>query len=211
MQKAKKALVYFLFLILFIAFLNFPVPTRQGVNEAVRIFKLPLYIKVIEFLDRNYWHKVIVGEIIEGCASDKEKVLAIFNWVTANIHDVPEGFNVFDDHVLNIAIRRYGISGQKADLFTTLCVYSGIPAFLEIKCPGEGKRAAKFTLSYLLVDGEWMVFDLANNVLFKKCQQPITKDFMSKAEKQVPLYRLTYEVRKLFGYENRTKNERGLI
>ena len=72
--------------------LNIPVTSQQGVNYVVRTIKMPLYIKIIEFLDRDYHYKELAEEICQGCGSDKDKVLALFEWTHQNIkRNIPEG------------------------------------------------------------------------------------------------------------------------
>ncbi len=160
----KKVVTSILFFALMGVVLNIPVTTRQGINGVVRIYKIPFYIKTIEFMNRNYQHRRLAAEITSGCRTDKEKTMAIFDWVVKNIRKPPEGFDIFDDHVLNIIIRRYGASDQMADVFTTLCVYSGVPAMRMPVRLQDGRKA--ITLSYVLLDNKWRVFDVYRNLFF---------------------------------------------
>ena len=54
----------------FLIGLNIPVPTRQGVNYKVRVYKIPLYIKMIEFISRDYRYAQLSGEITSGKGSE---------------------------------------------------------------------------------------------------------------------------------------------
>lgn len=75
--------------------LNIPVTSQQGVNYVVRTIKMPLYIKGIEFIDRDYHYKELVKEICQGCTNDEEKVLALFEWTHQNIkRDIPEDWPI---------------------------------------------------------------------------------------------------------------------
>ena len=143
----------------FLIGLNIPVPTRQGVNYKVRVYKIPLYIKMIEFISRDYRYAQLSGEITSGKGSDKEKVMAILEWVRANIKtDFPSEWPIYDNHILNIIIRGYGASDQIADVFTTLCAYSGLPAgWARIILPDQEKS---LVLSLVKMDGKWRVFDV---------------------------------------------------
>lgn len=225
----KKILRYFLALILIAAILTFPVKTKKGINYTLTVLRIPLYVKVTEYLDRNYWYKRLTDGITAGCATDTEKVIAIFNWVMENIHRMPPGFDVIDDHTLNVIIRRYGTHDQMADAFTTLCVYAGIPAFFRSEEIQEGKR--HIILSYVLLDNKWRVFDVYRKTFFLNKAgeiasvedivsdpsiaegragareavnyedffndlKPIKEDFTSKAQKQVPILRLKYEIKR---------------
>jgi hypothetical protein len=46
--------------ILSICILNISVTTRQGVNYQVREIKFPLYLKILDFVDRHYKQKLSV-------------------------------------------------------------------------------------------------------------------------------------------------------
>lgn len=224
----RKILIFFLILGIITVILNLPVTTKQGIDGIVRTFKIPLYIKIIEFLDRDYWYRILAEEITRGSVTDKEKVMAIFNWVIDNIHKPPKGFVIFDDHVLNIIMRRYGARDQMADVFTTLCVYSGVPAFWRFESLRKGERFHYIEVSYVLLDNKWRVFDVSRNTFFLnkdgeiasledilsdisivqnkevpyedyfKNLKPINKNFISKEQKQMPLFRIIYEIQRIF-------------
>lgn len=68
-------------------------------------------------------------EITNGCTNDKDKAMAIFNWIASNIKKQPDELPVMDDHPLNIIIRGYGTRDQFEDIFTILCTYVNLPAF----------------------------------------------------------------------------------
>lgn len=229
----KKVFKFLLVPVLIVILLHIPLTTRQGINGKVRTFQMPLYIKVIEFLDRNYQYGVLSRQITEGCVTDEEKVMTIFNWVRKNIHAPPKDFTIIDDHVLNIIIRQYGTGDQMADVFTTLCVYSGVPAFWRFESlPDDTWNFT--TISYVLLNDKWRVFDVYRNIIFLndngemtsvediisdisivkrknirvkdrlyedffKGLKPIKKNFISKEQQQIPLYRIIYEVRRIFG------------
>src|SRR3990167_5775002 len=113
MKKPIRKILKFSFtLILIVLILNISVTTKQGINHEVGVLKMPLYIKIIEFIGRDYNYKSLTKEITADCITDEEKVMAIFNWVVKNIHKIPKDFDIIDDHTLNIIIRRYGASDQ---------------------------------------------------------------------------------------------------
>ena len=153
-------------LLLCAAVLNLPVSTRQGINYSVRTIKIPLYIKILELIDRDYHYRVLAKDITKGRKTDEEKVLAIFNWTHQNIKtNIPEGWPIVDDHILNIIIRGYGVHDQLADVFSALCVYAGIPAKMyEITPPGLRN---KLVVSVVYLDGTWRIFDPFHNKYFK--------------------------------------------
>ena len=142
-----------------------PVTTKQGVNFEVSSHRLPLYLKAFEFLDRDAQYRQLAREITQGAASDQERVLAVFNWTARRIQPAPEGWPVVDDHILNIIIRGYGLSDQRADVFATLVTYAGVPAFWQnVKAPGTRDGVI---LTFARVDGRWVVLDVANGLMFR--------------------------------------------
>lgn len=162
----KRVIRFLIALVLLAVFLNIPLSTKEGVNFKVRTIRIPLYIKVIEFLDRDYRYKILAKEITAGCENDEEKTIALFDWVIKNIHDTPKGFDVIDNHVLDIIIRRYGASDQKADVFTTLCLYAGLPAFWRVENIDDGSR--RIVLSYVKLSGKWCVIDVQRKIIIRK-------------------------------------------
>jgi hypothetical protein len=148
-----------------VAILNIPLTTRQGVNHELKVLKIPLYIKTIEFLDRDYRYAELAGEITKDKKTDKDKALAIFNWVVKNIHQAPGGFDIIDDHILNIIIRRYGTPDQMADVFTTLCSYAGIPVFWDM-CY-DTVHNFMYPVAFAKFDGSWYVVDCHRGEYFR--------------------------------------------
>lgn len=149
----------------FVLVANVPVATKQGVNFEVSEHRLPLYLKTFEFLDRNAQYRQLANEITLGAAKDQARVLAVFNWTARRIQPAPEGWPVVDDHILNIIIRGYGTSDQRADVFATLTTYAGVPAFWQkVKAPGTEDGVI---LTFVQVDRRWIVMDIANGFVFR--------------------------------------------
>ncbi|MBI4620222.1 MAG: transglutaminase domain-containing protein [Desulfobacterales bacterium] len=159
-SKKKSLIIISTIIALFSSFwfvINIDVSTRQGVNYVVNERTIPLYIKTFNFFHRHFEHKRLTKDIIRGSEADEEKVLAIFDWTVKNIKKVPSGMPIIDDHVLNIIIRGYGTSDQSADVFTTLCVYAGIPAAMYKISP---KNSDTYTvISIVNLRGRNLVFD----------------------------------------------------
>jgi hypothetical protein len=144
---------------------NVPVTTRQGVNFEVSEHRLPLYLKSFEFLDRNAQYRQLANEIAGAATSDEARVLAVFNWTARRIQPAPEGWPVIDDHILNIIIRGYGTSDQRADVFATLTTYAGVPAFWQsVK---EPRTRDGVIFSFVRVDRRWVVMDVADGFAFR--------------------------------------------
>ena len=143
---------------------TWPVETRRGVNFVVSTYTMPLYLKAFEFIDRSVHYERIVSSVIDGLSSDEAIVETLFDWTRLNIRETPEGWQVVDDHILNIIIRGHGMSDQQADVLTTLLTYAGVPAFWVALPKGAEQQ---ILLSFVLVDGEWRVCDVANGFLFR--------------------------------------------
>lgn len=144
---------------------NFPVTTKQGVNFEVSSRRMPLYRKAFEFLDRDAQYRQLANEITRESRSDQARVQAVFDWTARRIQPAPEGWPVIDDHILNIIIRGYGVSDQRADVFATLATYAGVPSFWrKVRVPGMD---AGIILTFSRVDGRWVVMDVAGGFMFR--------------------------------------------
>lgn len=146
------------------ALLAMPVSTRQGVDYAVTVQRLPLYVKAFRFIDRDREYRRLTGEALQGAVSETDRVLALYRWTRAHVRPVPEGFPIIDDHILHIVIRGYGQPDQAADVFSMLSTYAGLPAFwrrvrMQPKDPGV-------VLSFVRLADGWMVFDVAQGLAF---------------------------------------------
>jgi hypothetical protein len=144
--------------------LNIKVTTLQGVDYKVHTIKIPLYLKILDFMDRHYNHKQIVNRIIKNENDRQKRVMKIFSWTYHNIRKQPDELPVVDDHVWHIIVRGYGVSDQSSDVFTTLCNYAGAEAFFNSL--GEEENREKITLSFVRLDNRWYVFDPFNGVYF---------------------------------------------
>jgi hypothetical protein len=149
--------VSMILVVAFAALIFVQVPTRQGVNFKVQSYTMPLYIKIFEFIDRDFHYKRIVKAATDGKISEKDRVLAIFRWCVENIKHQPAGLPVIDDHPLNIIIRGYGVEDQFEDVFTILCTYNGIEAFYERFQIDPGNS---YSISFTKIDGKWYAFSV---------------------------------------------------
>jgi hypothetical protein len=150
------------------AILTLPLTTLQGVNYQVRAYRIPAYVKAIDFVQRHYQHDVLASRICEGIAAGADCVLALFDWTHRNIRPTPDGWPVVDDHPINIVIRGHGKSDQIADVFTTLSVYAGVPAFLKFVIEPDQRRVLVLSFAYL--GGKWVVFDVERHIAFRNRQ-----------------------------------------
>lgn len=141
------------------------VATRQGVNFQVSTREVPLAIKAMDFLSRHYHYQVLAKEITKGLGSDRERVLAVFDWTRRHVRETPAGWPVVDDHILHIIIRGHGLADQMADVFTTLSTYAGIPAFWQTVRLNEGDRRGYACFSFAHIDGRWAMFDVHHGLI----------------------------------------------
>lgn len=148
-----------------VTLLNIETTTRQGVNFEVSIIKIPIYLKVLDFFDRNYNYRNIVSKIIKKSDTPEERVMKLFSWTYNNIKRVPEGYPVVDDHVWHIIVRGYGTDDQHQDVFTTLCNYAGIDAFFDFIYSKD--KIYMRPLSFVKLNNSWRIFDSYSSLYFR--------------------------------------------
>ncbi|MFC1631097.1 hypothetical protein ACFL2I_00920 [Candidatus Omnitrophota bacterium] len=164
-KKVRWLIVLFFALAGLALLLNIKVTTKQGIDYQVQSIRIPLYLKILDFFDRHFNYIELVSRITSGSLSQQERALAIFKWTYHQIKPQPEQLPVVDDHVWSIIIRGYGAGEQSADVFTTLCNYAGMEAFYFYLPPQEGEK--KLVASFVMIDGEWSIFDLQQGAYFK--------------------------------------------
>lgn len=144
----------------------YPARYRIGTDGVVRERPIPLYAKACGYLYRDWAYRDIVREAVSGAPDDGRKAARVLSWTVTHVQrGVPPGLAVVDDHPLNIVIRGYGTDDQLQDVFTILCSYAGLPAGME-KCY-SADRSRHIVLSFVKVDGRWLVFDAARNRTFR--------------------------------------------
>ena len=159
-----KSLIILAVFALVLAVLNVHVTTRQGIDFQVQIIKVPLYLKIISFMDRHYNYKQLVKRIIKKENDQQKKVLQIFIWTYHNIKKQPKNLPIIDDHAWHIIVRGYGVSDQSCDVFSTLCNYAGLDAFFTNLSSEDNQE--KIRLSFVKLDAHWFAFDPYNGVYF---------------------------------------------
>lgn len=180
-------------------------------NYEVQEFRLPLGVKISEFLIRDYWYRRLSGEITQGIQDPEARLEAFLSWTRERIRPIPPGWPVVDDHILHIIIRGYGEEEQTADVFTTLASYAGIPSFWGAVYRGEQPRQI---LSFCLLNGRWTVWDAARGNPFRNpdgsltsvselSREPETAALahffvpkFTRPQKQMPLPRVIYEAQR---------------
>lgn len=140
-----------------------PVQRQVAVNFAVETQTLPLWVKTMEFIDRDRGLAELSGRVLDRISGDEARAMAALAWTRANIRPQPPQLPVVDDHIWHIVIRGYGLPDQQADVFTALLAYAGTPAFWTL----IGNPPDEMPLSYARVEGRWAAFDVAEGVVFR--------------------------------------------
>ena len=144
-----------------------PVSSRQAVNYQVTEFRIPLGVKISEFLLRDYWYRRLADEITREAETPEARLERLLCWTRQHIRRTPAGWPVVDDHILHTILRGYGEAEQMADVFTCLSSYSGIPAFWGVVKPGRGTKE-RLILSFAWINGRWTAWDVAREITFRK-------------------------------------------
>ena len=143
-----------------------PLSTRQGVDYRVTEYRIPAYVKAIDFLQRHLQYQILVSRICAGQPSDADCVMAIFDWTHQHIRPTPDGWPIVDDHPLHIVIRGYGDNDQMADIFTVLAGYVGVPAYF-VWITNPVRPDDVLALALVRLEGRWAVFDVERHVVFR--------------------------------------------
>ena len=145
--------------------LNIEVTTKQGINYQVYDLRIPLFLKILGFMNRHYNYEQLMKSIVNRNDCAEERAIKIFAWTYKNIRNQPKGLPVVDDHVWHIIIRGYGADDQACDVFTVLCNYANIDAFFSPVYTKD--NAGLIPLSFVNINNHWRVFDPHNGVYFK--------------------------------------------
>ena len=142
-----------------------PAVTSQGINYRVQGIRVPLAVKWLELLDRDYWFARLAHEVTAGRPSAEAKALALFEWTTTHIRtDRPADWPIVDDHIWHTVIRGYGTYDQCADVLATLCSYAGLPA-AAVRVTAPSKPEVWLTLVMVSWDAAWHPFDPYHRVV----------------------------------------------
>ena len=141
-------------------------PTTRyiGVDHVISEESVPLWLKVMDFVDRDSNLSRIAERVVGAVEGDETRALAAARWTHTNIRPQPDELPVRDDHVWFVVVRGYGEPDQQADVFTTLLAYKGIAAFWGL----VGRAPDELPLSYAQIDGMWRVFDVAHGLVFRR-------------------------------------------
>ena len=145
--------------------------TRQGVNFEVTMYRMPPYLKAMDFINRDLHYQALARRMTQGKRTDEERALAVLAWTREHVRMNPPGLPTVDDHVWNIIIRGYGLEDQMADVFTTLCTYAGVPAWWRLMRAANGHDWV--VLSFARLDGKWALVDVGSGFILRDEQGAI--------------------------------------
>jgi hypothetical protein len=161
----KKFIFLLVIILLCIFFLQLKVTTRQCINYQCHASPIPLYLKLLDFVDRHYNYSNLVRSILKGAKDQDKRVIKILEWTKYNLKKTPEGLPIVDDHVWHIIIRGYGTDDQFQDVFTTLCNYAGLNGFFaDLRGPNNSRKRP---FSFIKIGHTWTVIDAYNGVFFR--------------------------------------------
>ena len=142
---------------------SWPTTRLVGVNFVITRETMPLWKKTSEFIDRDARLRQRSRSVLAGVSGDAAKAASALAWTRAHVRHAPAGLPVIDDHISAVVDRGYGQADQQADVFTTILVYGGLPAYWQV----IGARPRFIPLSYVLIDGQWCVFDVTRGLTFR--------------------------------------------
>lgn len=148
-----------------VALLNIEATTGGGINYKVYTVKIPLYLKVLNFFDRHYNYKWLIGRVVGDIKGEEEKALKILDWTFNHMKKQPEGLPVMDDHAWNIIIQGYGVHDSFSIVYATLCNYAGLDAFVR-RVPRD-KKGGRSSITLVKINDEWSVVDSHNGIYFR--------------------------------------------
>jgi hypothetical protein len=121
--------------------------------------RITLYEKSVHFISRHLAMERLTREITRGKAADTEKAEAIQAWVAEKVllQEAAGALPVIDDHPHFIVVRGYGTREQRADLFSILCGYAGIPAGMYRLVHPRSRKVMVLAIARL--SGRFYLFD----------------------------------------------------
>ena len=162
-RTVRRAAIAGVLLALVVTVASWPTSRLVGINFVVTTETLPLWIKAVDFIDRDLNVARTAQAVMNQESDDAAKAAAALAWTRANIRPQPPSLPVVDDHIWHVIIRGYGLDDQRADVFTTLLVYAGVPAYWML-IGGSGQELA---LSYVRIRDAWRVYEVTNGVVFR--------------------------------------------
>jgi len=163
-MKIKIVILGLLILLVFVGQLN--TSRKISINYEVTKYELPLYVKILDFINRHNNYKFLTKSINNDKLSDKEKIIYLTNWVNLNIKkiEVNQNIDIVDNHPITIIERRLAIDEQFSDILSVLLVYSDIDSFF--KFIKTGKLTETYPLTFFKINNYWSIIDPQYGVFF---------------------------------------------
>ena len=201
MRFPKRISFGFLAVALLLGLLMWPATTRQGVNCKVTEKRIPVAIKAMDFLVRDYEYRHLAAEITRGIPTEEAKAEALFQWTREHIRPIPPEWPLVDDHIGHIIIRGYGAEDQMADVFCTLATYAGIPSFWKVLHAPDAQDDRHYVISFVRIQGRWTVWEVSGRASsaqlkgWERFADPVPP--VLRAQIQMPLPRLLCELQRV--------------
>ena len=145
---------------------RWPVTIAVGIDYRVTVKRLTLFEKAVAFVSRDLEMRRLMREITGIGGTPEQRLLRMYEWVNVNVHPVPPGLPIVDDHVLYIFVRRYGAIDQRAEALAVLASYDDMPA--TSLALGKDPSRKLIQLTVVQLDGRLVVFDVNNRIVFRK-------------------------------------------
>jgi hypothetical protein len=150
---------------------GWPVTTHTGYDHRVITTRLTLIEKTLAFVDRDLAMRRLTKEIAGADGTREERLMRMYEWVVVNIHDVPVGLPVIDDHIWNVFVRRYGAIDQRAEALALLASYDGMPASTVPLGKVSSREVVQLTI--VNVGGRLVVLDVNNRIIFHNLREKL--------------------------------------
>lgn len=152
--------IFLLFLILFFFLLKQETTRSISINFTNYEYKIPVYVKLFDFMQRHLNYKYLVDDINKDHKNDRNKVINLSKWIFKNIQKISpsDNIDIVDHHPLTIVERRLGKSDQFSDILSVLLVYSNIDSFSMV--------FDNHTLTFFNIDNRWFFLDPYLGIFF---------------------------------------------
>lgn len=161
-----KLLILSSLVIFFVLIMRVETERRISINYEVSEYKIPIYLKLLDFMNRHYNYKHLAKNINNKNSTDKDKIINSTNWVIANIEKINlnQNIDIVDHHPITIVERRLGIDEQFSDILSVLLVYSNIDSFFKIiKLDNVDSY---YPLTFFKIYNYWSIVDPQNGIFF---------------------------------------------
>jgi len=161
-----KLLILSSIVIFFILIVQVNTERKISINYEVSVYKIPIYLKLLDFMNRHYNYKHLVNNINSNNSTDEDKIINTTNWVISNIKKINlnQDIDIVDHHPITIVERRLGIDEQFSDILSVLLVYSDIDSFFKfVKLVNV---EAYYPLTFFKIYNYWSIADPQNGIFF---------------------------------------------